>query len=256
MAIDLNLPVGNILSTVLYGFVGLIIVSIIVVIIFIFWHFSKFKIKFNVWELKDEQKILINDSAALIKDKDGSEYYKLLKLKDKVYGRCPPEARNITSKGKEVLEAYRLAPGEIIWRTDHIKRIVRVGGQIPNGGTAKETFIDHEFQPITAAQRSVIISQAIIAHSLKKKKAIDFIFPIAGILGIIVLVAVVLVFVGKPIEMLSGLADKVYEHDLQIEQHQQQQHDRMIELISKFDLAMSNTQRIEPGKLGNLSRTS
>ena len=240
--LGLSFDTSGIINSIMYGMAGIVALTVMIGVAFIVSHYSKYRIIFNVWEVIDDQKKFKRTSAAIRKCKDTqTNYYHLLSNKERIYGQAPPQARNVDGKGRELIEVYRIGPEEYIWRTD------KISSELKDGKISK---LVHEFKPLNATQRGTIVNQMVIAESRRKKRALDFIMPIAGVMAIIVLIAVVMLFVKKPLEMVTGLEDKTLQIQNKLMQQDEERHDRMMELIDKWDSVLNEYQVIERGRLG------
>ena len=77
----------------------------------------KYKHKFRLKEVIKGRKIIRDDRFKEFEDKDGGRWYKLLKKKI-VVQTAPPEAIELDTKGKKVVEGYLLETGEVIYAKD------------------------------------------------------------------------------------------------------------------------------------------
>lgn len=218
----INLNIAGALSQIFNLVLMLLMAAIGLIAVFVWSYLGKFKHKFRVKEVINNRKIIIDDKAREFKDKDGTPYWHLLKLKDKI-PVPPPEAIEIDQKGKKCVEAYKTATGEFIFCCDknQIKELPQEIKDIKDAEERKlrikqwqkENNTVDAFQPLSTNQRLILIKQVVKAQEKRTKKWQDYIMPVVGAAALTVIVVALMVFyadMGKP---LLQMADKINQNE-------------------------------------------
>ncbi len=170
------------------------------------YFITQFKHKFRIRELVNGRTIIIDDKARNFKDKQGVEYWQLLKRNKKV--QIPPsEAIEIDFRGKKCVEAYKTETGEFVYLKDN--------------GSIDKAEAD-AMQPLTTKSRVILVNEIAKAHMKRTKKWEDYIIPIAGISALVVIVISLMIFYGdmaKPLITMGGQLNahaEIQTHQLEI----------------------------------------
>lgn len=177
---------SNLVNTGLWLLLGAIIIGAI-------WFFLWFK-KYNkivvVRKVVNGNIKVFMDKCRYIKDKEGVEWYKFLKLGKKV--KIPPkDSIDITSKGKDFLECYFTETGEIQW------------------GIAKRNESTIIIEPFTTEDRQTLQYQFYKAHLEGGINWKDLIIPIFGIIALVIIAVSLMIFYKDMGEPLLLMGDKL-----------------------------------------------
>lgn len=251
------------LTTILWIVIGLVIITLGIGVIY---FMLQFKHKLRVRDLTSGKKIIIDDLVREVKDKDGSWWWRLLKLKIKI--PCPPSyVLDVDQKGHKVAECYRTSNDEFIFiQDDAVEKTPpsnlydKIPSEItnlkdPRTKTARIKIWKQEkletwrkennaivgFQPLTTNQRQILIGQIVKAHARKGKKWQDMIMPIVSMMALVVIVVSLMIFyedMGKP---LLAMADKQTGYETQITKQWEimQSIDRNVQILSQEQLGQS-----------------
>lgn len=168
----------------------LVIVLVGLVILFIIMKAS-YKHVFVIRYLLNDR-IFITADKAKEKVVHGVKYWRLWGRKELV-PVPPPEALELTRKGKYFVEAYRTPQGEYYYLQD--KKDIHID--------------DKKLEPITTVQRLVYTNQWRKAEERRMKKLSDYIMPIAGGLIVLIVFVMLLVFWGDIIKPFNEGIDKL-----------------------------------------------
>lgn len=153
-------------------------VIIALLIIGIFWYKSTFKNKIVIRQIaRNRQRIIIDKAKEKLKD--GILCWKLLKIR-KTAPVPPPDALELTDKGKYYAEAYLTPQGEFYY-------LKATGDFNPE---------EPKLQPITTNQRSVYVNQWRKAEERRSAKWTNYLMPIGGGLMILMVFVMLLLFWG------------------------------------------------------------
>lgn len=218
----------------------ILLLLVLAAVFFLFKIAKDYKHKIRIKEVISGRKIIFDDKA---KDViiDGITFWKLMKKKD-VISVPPPDAIEISSKGKKCVECYKTETGEYIFSKDiaDIKDVpeeISAMEDIPEEISAmeegkgkeervfnwaikeqeardkrvekwkKENRIIDSFQPFTTKQRLVLVNQLKKAEEKRKKDWKDMIPTIVSIGALLILVVSLMIFyadMGKPLLDMAG----------------------------------------------------
>lgn len=207
------------------GFTVLLVIISLLVIgglgYYIYW-ILQFKHKFRIKEVTHGRKLIIDDRARELKDKDGGLYWQLLKTKAKL--PVPPvEAIEIDQKGKKCVEAYKLESGDFIYSKDlneakeipeeilNVKDMVEKQKQID--AWIKKTGAIYSKQPLTTTQRMILINQIVKAQLKKTKKWQDYLMPIAAMASLVIIAVSLMIFYGDMGKPLLQMGDRINKNE-------------------------------------------
>lgn len=197
------------------------------------------------------RRIIFDDRAAEVKDKDGITWWSLMKRKEFI--EVPPhDAIEVNKKGKKVVEAYRLESGDYIFCKD-TTNILPIPALIESESDEKKkknlleewrkkNNIDKKnmiegFQPFSTKQRLILINQIKKAQMRRSKGWQDYLLPLVGFGGLIIIVICLFIFWGdlaKPVLEMGEQQRAFAEIQLQT-----------LEVIKNIE---SNTQTIQGGE--------
>lgn len=197
---------------------GILIVTIIclfiALIVLIMW-LKKYSKVVVIRKIVNNRVIVSMDKVRYLKDKDGVEWYKFLKLRKIV--KIPSSVSiDITSKGKDFLECFLKPTGEISW------------GQVK----ADEFLV---IEPFTTEDRETLQYQFYKAHLEGGVNWKELIIPIFGIIALVIIVVSLMIFYKDMGEPLLAMADK---NIVFVE--------KMTELVEKIDMVSNCTQIVRP----------
>lgn len=206
---------------ILYIICSLIIVGGIGLFV---WFIRQFKHKFRIRETVNNRKIIFDDKARIVKDRDSIEWWQLLKRREKL--PVPPtNAIEIDSRGVKSVEAYRTETGDYVYCIDDIQDmdgIIEVpildkeGKQIEitdkqgRKKIAKQKSIN-KFKPFPTEQRLVLLHQYRKANSRRKKQLSDYLPTIIAIGALVVIVVALFIFYGDMAKPVLQMGDKQVE---------------------------------------------
>lgn len=153
----------------------------------------------------------------------------------------PPEAVDITPRGKKHAECYRLTEDQFIWITDKDMKITYNNkGEVELGETddkGKYRKLD-SFRPFTVVDRDTIVSQHIKAaeKSAKGQWTADKVIMMTGIGGIVVLAVCVMIFFG---DIVKPLADS-QSMNLEFQRKNMEMENRLFIMAQTMDLKVSD----------------
>lgn len=166
---------------------------------------SMFKHTYIEREVVKNRKVIRRFRARELREKNGCSYWQLWGTRDKI-PIPPPEAIEITHRGKKWVEAYRLETGETIYVTDRFKseEVPKEILEIPNKNErVQKVRAWHEayhiipnFQPLNSAQREMLSNQVVKAYSRKRTEWREYIVPIVALSMALLLVISLMVFWG------------------------------------------------------------
>jgi len=179
---------------------------------FFFGVMSKFKYKVRIREIVNGRKVVVDDKARYVK-KDGLEYWKLMKLKDKL-PLPPPEVIDIDNKGRRVVEVYKTEKGEHFW--------------------IKDNHEIKDFQPIATEERAFLINTYKRSEERRGKKWTEHLPMIAGLAALVLIVVCLMIFYNDMAKPLLEMGDK-YNQNVEVQQ-------KTLELLERID---NNVQVLE-----------
>lgn len=183
---------------ILYGF----IVALIAGILFIFLRYLQYQHFFTHVEVVNSRKIRKLDKAREYKDKDGVIWWKTLYTRE-LAPIPPPEAIEITNKGKKCVTCYRTPSKDFVYSVDTAtiheppaKLFEKLEGKEREDARNKwflENPLIKSQQPLTGHHRALLIGHIKKAHArLTKSFAEQFAQTIQ--IGSIILILFILVF--------------------------------------------------------------
>lgn len=200
---------------------GILIVTIIclfVGLIFLIMWLRKYNKTVVVRKIINNRVIVSMDKVRYLKDKDGVEWYKFLKLRKAV--KIPSNVSiDITTKGRDFLECFLKPTGEISW--GYVK--------------ANDFLI---IEPFTTEDRETLQYQFYKAHLEGGVNWKELIVPIFGIIALVIITVSLMIFYKDMGEPLLAMADK---NMVFVE--------KMSDLVDKLDMISNCTQIVRP--IGN-----
>jgi len=140
----------------------------------------KYKHFVVVRELSKDRKLIRYDKARDLVDDEGVKYWKLKKLKHTI-PMPPPEAVEITTKGKMFVEVYKTPNDQYYYLKDE----------------AEFDPDDRSLQPITTNQRAALANQIRKKFNRRLHKWTEYIPQIASGLMIVIILVIVFAFWGQ-----------------------------------------------------------
>jgi len=203
----------QILTVILILFLLLIVAAVAFLVMIVI----KFKHNVRIKEVVNGRKIIFDDRAKDILD-DGVAYWKLMKRKD-IISVPPPEAIELSNKGKKCVECYRTETGEYIYSKDiaDIKGVPNTLLQIKDKGVREKEIADWKeknkvidsFQPFTSKQRLILINQLKKAEAKRKKDWKDMIPSIVSIGALLILVVSLMIFYADMAKPLLDMGSRL-----------------------------------------------
>lgn len=199
------------MTLIIMGIIMLVTFSAVVLFLI---YVKSFKHKIRIKEVVNGRKIVIDDFFKEIKSKDGTIWYKLFKTGTKI-PRLPPEAIEINSKGKKVVEVYRLETGEYIPVADKNSAIPQDIMSIEDSETRKKKIeeyvknnkgVIYSKEPLTTEQRIVLVNECIEANSKVTKSLTEVILQLGPMVLLCLVIVAAFAFwgeLGKPVVELS-----------------------------------------------------
>ncbi len=177
VSIDTMGIMGQVTTAFYYIIIFIIIAGILV---WVLWY-KKFTIKLIIKELTgDGRRKRVFSYRAREKTVDGVKYLQLLWRWD-LLPLPPDKAVDITDKGKLFIQGYRTQSGEYIFAEDDGEKAINEKGK-------------NCFSPLTTNQRLSLINQIKKANAKKKTNWTEHIPAIAGMMGLVMLVAIAFLF--------------------------------------------------------------
>jgi len=201
------------------GFIAAVIFIVIFFVglmIFVILYKNSFKHKIRIKDVINTNKIINDDNFKEFKEKDGTTWYKLFRSRIKI-PIAPPEAIETDSKGRKVVEAYRLGLDEFIYIKDKNMSIPKELLEIKDTKERKEKiekFLKdnpntiNTMEALTTQDRVLLVAQLKKAEEKKSKKWQDYLLPITGIAALVIMVVALMIFWGdmaKPILDLESI---------------------------------------------------
>ena len=201
----------QILTVIMIIFLLLVLVAVLL----LFKMVKEYKHKVRIKEVINGRKIIFDDKAKEVIE-DGIVFWKLMKRKS-VISVPPPEAIEISNKGKKCVECYKTETGEYIFSKDiaDIKDIPKKILEINNDEEREKQILEwrkdnriiDSFQPLTTKQRLILINQLKKAEAKRKKDWNDMIPTIVSIGALLILVVSLMIFyadMAKPLLDMAG----------------------------------------------------
>lgn len=198
----------------------LIVIGMSMLAFLILWalYVFSFKHHIRIKEVVNGRKIIHDDKFKIKVDPDGTAWFRLKKFRALI-PQAPEEAIELDSKGRKVVEAYKLSSGEYIYAkdiseplpedidsiTDQEKREKRI-----KEWTKSRTAVD-AYQPLTTKQRVILISQIKKAQGRRKKSWKEQLPMLVGLGALVILVVSLMIFYGDIAKPTLIMADKVLE---------------------------------------------
>lgn len=169
--------VGNVAQGAYYILIVLMLLAIVGAVVFMVMWFLKHKHRIIIRSLAKGRKLIIYDRAREYIDKSGVKYWKLLWSKH-IIPVPPPEAVELTRKGKLYVEAYRTENDQYWYLEDN--------AEFDSGNPS--------LKPITTNQRASVANQIRKKFDRKTHKWTEYIPQIASGVMIIFVFAMILIF--------------------------------------------------------------
>lgn len=243
---DIRAVLGPIFSGLLFVIIGIAVIGIALG----FTWIASFKHTFVRRVVVNGRKKAEVRKFKEVTDKDGIVWYKVTGIKGYVPA-APPEAVEITSRGKMLVEAYYLE-GEYVYLKDrgsvipeevtslteeeidnipkHILEIkdkqkrdeaadawaqTLIQGKIRQWKTENTSI--NAYQPFTTKQRALLVSQLKSAQQWKKKNIWEHMTTIASLAALTILVVSMMIFYADMAQPLLDMGDK-YNQNVRIQQ--------------------------------------
>jgi len=160
-----------------------------------FYWWTSYNIFYRIRELTGDKTRIIDEKAKRVKTKEGIIKWKLRMRRDFV-PIAPAEAIHLTKKGKISVEAYYTPEHEYKYINDvgeeKVEQKQKTYDYLVDKGITKNTV--EGFQSLTTADREFYANEERLAQKYIKKSWTDYILPIAGMLGIIIIVVCMFMF--------------------------------------------------------------
>ena len=205
---------------------GLIIAFTIVCVILFLIYVKSFKHKIRIKEITNGRKLIKDDFYKEIKKKDGTIWYRLFKSRVDI-PTMPTEAIEQDSKGRKILEVYKLETGEFIPIVDKNHTIPDNILKIDDKSKRQEEINKYlkenknvicSLDPLTTEQRITIVDQCFKANSKTTKTMSETILQIAPLVLMAMIIICAFAFwgeLGKPVVEINK--DKTTQLQLQKE---------------------------------------
>lgn len=154
----------------------------------VIWWLS-FKHRVRVKHSIRGRTVIIEDKARIVKDKNGSMWWKFLKTRLKV-SPPPSEAIDIGRKGRFFTEGYLLEDGRFVWRIDDFDS----QSFKDDAGVKYDKSFTGKYHFFTSKERALLANEVVEAQQYKKRKFLDVLVAIAPYLAIIIIFVLFLVF--------------------------------------------------------------
>jgi len=226
--VDFN--VGTILSGVTSG-LGIIQkmvwIGIICAAIFAAWYYMQFKHHLVIKNLGNKSKLRKLDKFREFRDKEGIVWWQIWSNKRKI-AEAPASAVEIDNKGKKWAHLYETESGEYIYGIDiaTLKEVPQELKDIPDTKTRelkisewrKDNNVVDAYQPYTAKQRMVLVSQHKKALEKRKKDWKEMVVPTVALISMTLIIVSLMVFAGEVIKPLIEYSDKLIDQSKQNQQ--------------------------------------
>jgi len=190
------------IATSLYDIIIIVGIMLIVgVAIFLVWFFLQYKHVVIVRKLAKDRKLIIIDRAKSFQTPEGVKYWKLLKTR-KTIPLPPPEAIDLTKRGKFFVEVYKTENDQFYYLQDE-------------GDFDSE---DPSFRPITTNQRASLANQIRKKFARRTQTWKDYLPQIASGLVLIMVFAMALIFwedVTKPSLQFANTNSQIAQKQLE-----------------------------------------
>lgn len=199
------------LDTASMGILIVVLFCLFVGLIWFIWWIRQYNKIVIVRKIINNRVIVMQDKVRYLKDKDGVEWYKFLKLRKTV--KIPSsDSIDITVKGRDFLECFLKPTGEINW-----------------GKVKADEFLTIE--PFTTEDRETLQYQFHKAYLEGGINWKELIVPIFGIIALVIITVSLMIFYKDMGEPLLAMADKnaVFV-------------DKMSDLVDKIDMVSNCTQ--------------
>lgn len=201
---------GNIAQGAYYIFIVLLLIGLVVGLAYMLWYIFRHKHRMVIRALAKDRKLIIFDRARDWTDKQGVKYWKLLWSRHTI-PLPPPEAVELTKKGKLYVEAYR-TENDQYWYLQDV-------GEFNSS--------DPSLKPITTNQRAAVANQIRKKFDRKTHKWTEYIPQIAGFGMVVFVFAMVLIFyedvTGPSLEMVEKMNANMQELTKQAEEQRRTQ---------------------------------
>lgn len=179
---------------------------------------GQFKHKIRIKDIAGGRKIIFDDKFREVKKKTGEVHWHLYKRNE----RCPiapSQAIELDTRGRKVVEAYRIGTGEYIFAVDkcsnEIEEIMNLTEERERQNKLskwkKENKVIDAYQPVSTNQRVMLINQIKMAQSRKTKRWQDFIMPVVGIGACVILIISLMIFWGDLAKPILSMGERQAE---------------------------------------------
>lgn len=214
-------------TAIIFIFVLVVVVS---VIIFVMYYLS-FKWPVRVREVINGKTRIKADMAKRIKTKDGVAYWKLRGYNVRI-PEPPNEAIDLTAKGQNTAEFYRLPDGTFMPITDNFN--------LERFDVAEFSKTHPKFKPFPTEQRSLMVHEAYETAAYKKKTLMETLLAMAPILAIVLILVLFMIFFNDAVAPTIELGRsnlKIQEQNALIQKENQVIVTQLAAIINKIDPA-------------------
>lgn len=208
--------------------VVLVIVALLVYVLVVFLQYKHYV---NVHVMTNKGSFHRRDKAREVTE-NGVTFWKLFKMKT-IVTIPPPEAVEITQRGKFIADAYYSEETGLVWATDSVTRdkfLSMVKTSIDDKGNVTKTVHDSR-QPFTTQDRALLAARITRAQQRKKKNLMELITMMAPPIMIFFMFILMLVFwedIAKPGQEIVSQAATLSEQNAKIAE----QNARLLSLIA------------------------
>lgn len=216
--------------------ITLLCIGVLVGIILLVNYILSYKHHVNVKIMTKNGFYFVHDKAREI-DENGVKFWKLLKMKITTTVP-PPEAIDITKKGKFVATGYFSEETDMVWLTDKntkedFKNLIEEEiVEYKNGVPIRRKVVKNAFHPFTTQERALQANRVTRAMLRKKKNLLEILTQLAVPAALIILVICVLIFwedIAKPVQNLATINAEVSKQNAEIAE----QNARILNMIAK-----------------------
>lgn len=212
MADDLGLGsalgiTGNTVSGAVSGLTQAVIwiigILILCGIVWLILWWTSFKFRVRIREIVNGRTIISEDRAKRIKDRNGTYWWKLRKLRTKM-PEPPSECIDINKKGKKILELFRADDGSFI----------PISVNFDYTKWKKEEFDSKKveaFKPFSSNQRTMYVHELRESETYKKKKLGEVLMALAPYIAVVLILVVFMLFFGEVVKPIGSLSEGLTE---------------------------------------------
>lgn len=197
------------LDYILYGIIAILIIILIAVVV----NEKSYKYKVRVRVLTGTKKLVWDEKAKIIRKKNEPEKLYLRKSKDYL-PTPPPDAIDITPKGRQIIEVYKIAEKQYKYLVDD-NSLINVIEPVFNEKTGEVEFKytdgvkNLKFRIFNSNDKEFLVNQYRIALERKGAKWQDHIPMITSGIVLITVFVIALAFYPQIIEKAGELVDKL-----------------------------------------------